>query len=133
VQLGVAGSSSVFVIPSLTERSASGVVELSDGQTIGLAGLLDETTTTLVNKFPGLGSIPVLGALFRSQNYQKGETELVILVTPRLAQPLPVGKVRLPTDAYTEPSDWDYFGRGRLEAPTPKTPDTSAAPGTTKQ
>jgi pilus assembly protein CpaC len=132
VQLGVSGSSSVFVIPSLTQRSASGVVELSDGQTIGLAGLLDETTSTLVNKFPALGDIPVLGALFRSQNYQKGETELVILVTPRLAQPLPVGKTRLPTDSYTEPSDWDYFGRGRLESPTPKTPDTGAAEGTAK-
>lgn len=127
VQLGVAGSSSVFVIPSLTQRSATGVVELSDGQTIGLAGLLDETTTTLVNKFPGLGSIPVLGALFRSQNYQKGETELVILVTPRLAQALPVGQARLPTDSYIEPSDWDYFGRGRLEGTAPKTPAADAS------
>jgi pilus assembly protein CpaC len=127
VTLGVAGSSSVFVIPSLTERSASGVVELSDGQTIGLAGLLDETTTTLVNNFPGLGSIPILGALFRSQNYQKGETELVILVTPRLAQPLPVGKIRLPTDAYQEPSNWDYFMRGRLEG-TKKPNDADAPP-----
>jgi pilus assembly protein CpaC len=132
VNLGVAGSSSVFVIPSLTERSASGVVELSDGQTIGLAGLLDETTTTLVTKFPGLGSIPVLGALFRSQNYQKGETELVILVTPRLAQPLPVGKSRLPTDSYVEPSNWDYFMRGRLESEAPKGPDTPAAEGSAK-
>jgi pilus assembly protein CpaC len=127
VTLGVAGSSSVFLIPSLTQRSASGVVELSDGQTIGLAGLLDETTNTLVNKFPGLGSIPVLGALFRSQNYQKGETELVILVTPRLARALPVGKARLPTDSYIEPSDWDYFGRGRLEGTAPKAPATEGS------
>lgn len=132
VTLGVAGSSSVFVIPSLTERSASGVVELSDGQTIGLAGLLDETTTTLVTKFPGLGSIPVLGALFRSQNYQKGETELVILVTPRLAQALPVGKIRLPTDAYVEPSNWDYFMRGRLESTAPKVRDAPPADGSSK-
>ena len=64
--------------------------------------------------------------MFRSQNYQKGETELVILVTPRLAQALPVGKARLPTDSYTEPSNWDYFGRGRLEGSAPKTPDTGA-------
>jgi len=62
-----------------------------------------------VTKFPGLGSIPILGALFRSQNYQKGETELVILVTPRLARPLPPGKTRLPTDAYVEPTDFDFF------------------------
>ena len=131
VTLGVAGSSSVFVIPSLTERSASGVVELSDGQTIGLAGLLDETTTTLITKFPGLGSIPVLGALFRSQNYQKGETELVILVTPRLAQAMQAGKARLPTDSYVEPSDWDYFMRGRLEGTAPQVPDATAHPDAT--
>jgi len=115
VNVSLPGTSANFVIPSLTERNATGVVELSDGQTIGLAGMLHETTRTLVTKFPGLGSIPVLGALFSSQNYQKGETELVILVTPRLAGPLPAGKVRMPTDAYVEPSDTDFFFRGRLE------------------
>jgi len=115
VTIAVPGSSSTFTIPSLTERSATGVVELSDGQTIGLAGLLSETTSSLVTRFPGLGSIPILGALFRSQSYQKGETELVILVTPRLARPLPPGKVRLPTDAYVEPTDVDFFFRGRME------------------
>ena len=125
VNVNLPGTSSSFIIPSLTERSATGVVELSDGQTIGLAGMLNETTTSLVTQFPGLGSIPVLGALFRSQSYQKGETELVILVTPRLARPLPPGKVRMPTDSYTEPTDTDYFLRGLLEHPVPK---TSAVP-----
>ena len=115
VTIAVPGSSSVYNIPSLTERTASGTVELGDGQTIGLAGLLNSTTAAQVTKFPGLGSIPVLGALFRSQNYQKGETELVILVTPRLARPLPPGKTRLPTDSYVEPTDSDFFFRGRLE------------------
>ncbi|HEY1313360.1 MAG TPA: pilus assembly protein N-terminal domain-containing protein, partial [Steroidobacteraceae bacterium] len=85
VTVAVPGSSASYTIPSLTERSAAGTVELGDGQTIGLAGLLNSTTASQVTKFPGLGSIPILGALFRSQNYQKGETELVILVTPRLA------------------------------------------------
>ncbi len=109
VNLSLPGTVANFVIPSLSERSATGVVELSDGQTIGLAGMLHETTRSLVTKFPGLGSIPVLGALFSSQNYQKGETELVILVTPRLARPLPAGKIRMPTDAYVEPTDTDFF------------------------
>ena len=122
VTIAVPGSSSTFTIPSLTERSATGVVELGDGQTMGLAGLLSDTTASQVTAFPGLGSIPILGALFRSQNYQKGETELVILVTPRLARPLPSGKVRLPTDAYVEPSDADFFLRGLLEHNGPKTP-----------
>jgi pilus assembly protein CpaC len=122
VNLALPGTASNFIIPSLSERSATGVVELSDGQTIGLAGMLHETTRSLVTKFPGLGSIPVLGALFSSQSYQKGETELVILVTPRLARPLPAGKVRMPTDAYVEPTDTDFFFRGRLEHQGPKTP-----------
>jgi len=125
VNVTLPGTSANFVIPSLTERSATGVVELSDGQTIGLAGMLHETTRSLVTKFPGLGSIPVLGALFSSQSYQKGETELVILVTPRLARPLPAGKIRMPTDAYTEPTDTDFFFRGRLEHQGSKTPAAS--------
>jgi pilus assembly protein CpaC len=132
VSLGVAGSSSSFVIPSLSERSASGVVELSDGQTIGLAGLLHATTSADLTKFPGLGSLPILGALFSSSNYQKGETELVILVTPRLAQALPPGKPRLPTDSYVEPSDWDFFLRGRQEGTAPKRPAAPSADGSTK-
>jgi pilus assembly protein CpaC len=133
VSLGVAGSASSFIIPSLSRRSASGVVELSDGQTIGLAGLLHETTRSLVTKFPGLGDIPVLGALFRSQSYQKGETELVILVTPRLAQPLPRGKVRLPTDSYVEPSDLDFYLRGQQEGSPGKKPATPATNGSTQK
>jgi pilus assembly protein CpaC len=120
VTIAVPGTTSTFTIPSLTERSATGVVELGDGQTIGLAGLLSETTSSVITRFPGLGSIPVLGALFRSQSYQKGETELVILVTPRLARPLPPGKVRLPTDAYVEPTDIDFFFRGQMEHNGPK-------------
>jgi pilus assembly protein CpaC len=132
VTLAVPGTSSTFTIPSLTERSATGVVELSDGQTIGLAGLLSETTSSMITKFPGLGSIPILGALFRSQSYQKGETELVILVTPRLARPLPPGKIRLPTDAYVEPTDMDFFFRGQMEHNGPKKPVASATDDVTK-
>ncbi len=126
VQLSLSGTASSFVIPSLSERSASGVVELGDGQTIGLAGLLSENTQTLVTKFPGLGDIPVLGALFRSQDFQNGETELVILVTPRLAKPLPDGTPRLPTDAYKDPSDADFYLRGLLESPEVTVPATAA-------
>ena len=103
------------MVPSLTARSASGTVELADGQTIGLAGLLSENLRQSVNKFPGLGSVPVLGALFRSQNYQKGNTELVILVTPHLAKPLPNDKIKLPTDSLVEPSDADFYLWGRMQ------------------
>ena len=119
VVLSAAGTQSTFVIPSLSERGASGVVELGDGQTIGLAGMLNETTRSAVTKFPGLGDLPILGALFRSQSYIKGETELVILVTPHLAKPLPNGKQRLPTDAYVAPTDADFYLRGRIEGTRP--------------
>jgi pilus assembly protein CpaC len=108
-------TNSVLVIPSLSVRSASGTVELLDGQTIGLAGLLNDSLTQSINKFPGLGELPILGALFRSQNYQKGDTELVILVTPHLAKPLPKDKVMLPTDSFVEPNDLDFYLWGHME------------------
>jgi pilus assembly protein CpaC len=109
------GVTARFFVPSLTKRSASATVELGDGQTIGIAGLINENLREVVSKFPGLGDLPVLGALFRSQEFQKGQTELVILVTPRLAKPLPEGGVKLPTDGFVEPSDADFFLLGRIE------------------
>ncbi len=103
------------MIPSLTVRSASGTVELRDGQTIGLAGLLNDSLTQAITKFPGLGELPILGALFRSQSYQKGDTELVILVTPHLAKPLPKDHSKLPTDSFVEPSQMDFYLWGHME------------------
>ena len=115
-----------FVVPSLTRRSATGTVELADGQTIALAGLFSDNLRSLVTKFPGLGSMPVLGALFRSQDYREGSTELVILVTPRLARPIDPKRLELPTDRYREPTDWDFYMLGRLFAPESTTPATNA-------
>jgi pilus assembly protein CpaC len=125
VLLSPGQSNSSFVVPSLTKRSASGTVELADGQTIGLAGLINDNMRSAVSKFPGLGSLPVLGSLFRSQDFVKGQTELVILVTPRLAKPVDPKRLRLPTDGYREPSDADFYLRGLLQAPEPKTPATT--------
>ncbi|MBT8138049.1 MAG: type II and III secretion system protein family protein [Gammaproteobacteria bacterium] len=108
-----------FFIPALRKRSANTTVELSDGQTIGIAGLLNEDLREVINKFPGLGDIPVIGHLFRSQEFIKGETELVILVTPHLAKPLPPGPIELPTDNFVEPSDFEFYLMGRMEARSP--------------
>jgi pilus assembly protein CpaC len=116
VSLSPTGSSSSFYIPALTKRSAAGTVELADGQTIGLAGLINENMRSVVTRFPGLGSLPVLGSLFRSQEWIRGETELVILVTPRLAKPVDPSQIRLPTDGYKPPSDWEFYGLGRQQA-----------------
>lgn len=110
------GVTSSFIVPSVSKRSASTTVELGDGQTIGIAGLINENVRELISKFPGLGSIPVLGALFRSQDFQKGQTELVILVTPRLAKPLPAGNVHLPTDGFVEPTDAEFYWLGQTES-----------------
>lgn len=108
-------TSASFAIPALSERRALSTVELSDGQTIGIAGMMNENTRSAVKKFPGLGDIPILGNLFRSQNYQKGETELVILVTPKLAKPIKPAEVRLPTDSISEPNNAEFFFLGRIE------------------
>jgi pilus assembly protein CpaC len=112
------GVSSTFVIPSLTKRSAEATVELADGQTIGVAGLINESMREVVTKFPGLGDIPGIGALFRSQEFQKGESELLILVTPHLAKPLNPSDIQLPTDNFVEPGDFGWYFGGNLTGRT---------------
>jgi pilus assembly protein CpaC len=113
------GGSASFFVPALTKRSASATYELRDGQTIGVAGLLNENLREVINKFPGLGDLPILGNLFRSQQFIKGETELMILITPRLAKPIDPTKLTLPTDAFIEPSDADFYILGRMEKNLP--------------
>ncbi len=107
------GSDSAYFIPALTKRSARSTVELGDGQTIGIAGLISESTREAVNKFPGLGDVPVLGHLFRSSQFEKGETELVILVTPTLAKPFKNEGLSLPGDGFVEPNDAEFYLLGR--------------------
>jgi pilus assembly protein CpaC len=127
VVLTTQDTTSTFIVPSLSKRSASATVELLDGQTMGIAGLISEDLRQAVNKFPGLGSIPILGNLFRSQQFVKGETELVILVTPRLARPIPKDRIRLPTDDFIEPNAKDFYLLGRMEG---KRRDTGAEAAT---
>jgi pilus assembly protein CpaC len=115
VAVSTDGVTSTFLIPSLTKRSAQSTVELGDGQTIGIAGLISENLREVVTKFPGLGSIPGIGALFRSQEFRKGETELLILVTPHLAKPLIPTEIQLPTDNFVEPSDFGWYLSGKME------------------
>ena len=121
-----AGSTAVFNIPSLTERRAMSTVELQDGQTIAIAGLMNENMRTAINKFPWLGDIPVLGALFRSQGFQKGQTELLIMVTATLAKPVNPKDLKLPTDAVVESSDMEFFVGGKIEGKVPKKSQTES-------
>jgi pilus assembly protein CpaC len=104
-----------FVVPGITTRRVSTTIELADGQSFAIAGLLRDTIKEQVSKFPLLGNIPILGVLFRSQSFLKNETELIIIVTPHLVKPLNMAKQTLPTDFYIEPSDAEFYLEGRFE------------------
>lgn len=112
----VPGSNSTYNIPSLTKREASSTLELADGQTMSIAGLISDSLRENINKFPGLGDIPGLGLLFRSSQFLNQQTELVIFVTPHLAKPVLARNARLPTDGFVEPDDVDFYILGRTES-----------------
>ncbi len=116
-----------FFIPALTKRSANATVEVRTGETIAIAGLINEQLRENVDKFPGLGDLPMLGVLFRSQEFVKGQTELVIFVTPRLARSYDPELVKLPTDSFVEPIDQEFYLMGRLQGRPPgQRPGTAA-------
>ena len=104
VQIGVGNSS--IQVPALTVRRAETTVELASGQSFAIAGLLQDNTTVASSALPGIGELPVLGALFRSDAFQRNETELVIVVTPYLVNGMSSpGQLKLPTDGWKPPSD----------------------------
>jgi pilus assembly protein CpaC len=103
-------------VPGLTTRKASTTLELRDGQSFMLGGLLQSDGTNTIDQLPWAGDLPVLGALFRSTDYQKQETDLVILVTPHIVRPLtPVDPVHTPFDSSLPPNDVDLFLMGDTE------------------
>jgi pilus assembly protein CpaC len=95
-----------FTVPALTTRRAETTVDLASGQSFAIAGLMQNNVTQNINKFPWLGDVPVLGTLFRSENFQRGETELVIIVTPYLVHPIATAsRAMSPTDGYVPSTD----------------------------
>lgn len=124
---------STAVLPSFTTRKAETTVQLGDGQSFAIAGLIKNNVTETVKRFPILGEVPVLGALFRSSEFQQDKTELVFLVTPRLVKPQ-IGNVPLPTDKFVPPDRSQFFLGGRMEGtaeehkPTAQPPKADAAP-----
>jgi pilus assembly protein CpaC len=104
-----------FVVPSITTRRVSTVIELADGQSFAIAGLLRDDVRQNVSKFPLLGDIPILGAIFRSTSFRKSESELIVIVTAHLVKPLDMAKQTLPTDQYVEPSDLEFYLLGSME------------------
>lgn len=113
------------VLPSFSVRRADTTVQLNDGQSFVIAGLIKNNLTETVKRFPGLGEVPVLGALFRSTEFQTDQTELMFVITPRLVKPLAAAP-RLPTDNHVVPSRADVYTNGSVEggpAPRAATPN----------
>jgi pilus assembly protein CpaC len=127
---GVAFTSLGFTVPGLKVRRMSTNVEVKDGQTFAIAGLLSDNNRAIINKFPVLGDLPILGPLFRSNSYQKNETELVVLVIPHLVKPMGPGVAKLPTDKYVEPTDFEKYLLGYLQGDPKRLnpPPSSSAP-----
>jgi pilus assembly protein CpaC len=116
-------------VPSLTTRRAETTVELASGQTFAIGGLLQNNVTQDLNKFPWLGDIPVLGQLFRSEGFQRGETELVILVTPYIVHPIASATAALtPTEGYIPSTDGQLVLQGSeyQQQPAGTTPSSAA-------
>ncbi|MCC7600346.1 type II and III secretion system protein family protein [Janthinobacterium sp. FW305-129] len=118
---GTAGSA---ILPAFTTRRATTTVQLFDGQSFAIGGLIKNNVTTNIKALPMLGEIPVLGALFRSSDFQTDRTELVFIITPHLVKPL-AGDYVLPTDAYVAPSRAQFFLQGKMEGDA--TPPPAAA------
>jgi pilus assembly protein CpaC len=119
-------------VPGLTKRRAKTNVELSDGQSFAIAGLLQSQSNRAIEQLPFLGSIPILGALFRSTEFQERETELVVIVTPALVDPARPGQVLAsPLDATLPANDLDLFLGGQLEIPRGKRKVVTSGRGVT--
>ena len=113
-------------IPGVRTRRASTTLELRDGESFAIAGLLSRDFGTTVNQVPLLGSIPIIGALFRSTQFKKGETELLIVVTPRLVAPIRPDQVHMPSETVKDPDEAAAFLLGQThQKPVP--PDAAPA------
>ena len=102
-----------FTIPALTVRKATTTIELGSGQSFAMAGLIQNNSNQTISKFPGLGEVPVLGTLFRSDDFQREETELVIICTPYLVRPVSKPIMADPTQGLEPPNDKDRYVYGR--------------------
>ena len=109
-----AGVNGTAILPSFTSRKAETTVQLMDGQSFAIGGLIKNNTTTDIKAFPFLGELPIVGALFRSTQFQSDRTELVFVITPRLVKPLPAA-YRLPTDNYVPPTRSELMLGGKIE------------------
>lgn len=128
VGISSTGFGATAILPSFSTRKASTTVQLFDGQSFAIGGLIKNNTTANIKAFPILGEIPIIGALFRSTDFQNDKTELLFVVTPRLVKPVSNQSIQLPTDRHTDPSRTDIFLKGKLEGDSKDTPKPKAEP-----
>ena len=121
-----------FEIAAFSRRETSTTVEMRDGESFAIAGLLQDDFTDTSSQLPWIGDVPVLGALFRSANYQRSQTELVIIISAHLVTPTRGDALTLPTDRIRPPTEKDLFLHGRTAAGT-RTPKSGAAGEVAKQ
>jgi len=119
-------------IPALEVRRAESTVELPSGGSFAIAGLLQHTTKQVLDAFPGLKDMPVLGALFRSRDFENDETELVIIVSAYLVEPTSAKKLASPTDGFVAPTDTGTIAFGRLNRISNDDPHGLKSAGTSK-
>jgi pilus assembly protein CpaC len=115
VTVSATGANTSAILPLITTRRASTTVQLNDGESFAIGGLIGSNITGALKALPGLGELPVIGALMRSTSFQQDRTELVFIVTPRLVKPLPNGNFPLPTDSFTQPNEADIYATGNME------------------
>jgi pilus assembly protein CpaC len=108
------GVTGLAILPSFTTRRAATTVQLFDGQSFAIGGLIKNNVNANIKAFPLLGELPIIGALFRSSDFQTDRSELVFVITPRLVKPLPPDYA-LPTDSYTPPTRKEFYLDGKLE------------------
>jgi pilus assembly protein CpaC len=109
-------------VPAFRTRRAATGIDLADGQSFAIAGLLQELSSVNIERYPLLGDVPILGQLFSSNRFMKNETELVIIATPRLVKPLGPDAITLPTDYFVLPSEFEFYVLGRSEG-RPRNPN----------
>jgi pilus assembly protein CpaC len=117
IPVGIQGF--IFNVPNLSSRSLETTVDLYDGQTLALAGLLQDNLRESIDKVPGLGDIPILGALFRSSQFRQEKTDLMIAVTPHMVKAVKEGTLKFPGEHMTVPNDYEFYLEGRLEGKRP--------------
>lgn len=115
VAVSAAGTSATAVLPLITTRRAATTVQMNDGESFAIGGLIGNNITGTLKALPGLGELPVIGALLRSTNFQQDRTELVFIITPHLVKPMANPNLPLPTDTFTQPSEADIYATGNME------------------